>query len=422
VKDYTVKYNKAFSTAKIGIMVILILVLFESSIIVETSPSIGQQKFRPCNIILMIGDGMGTGHITATRISINPDKLLNMDQLSYGGLIMTHSLDNLVTDSAAAATALATGFKTNNDMISMDPDERILETVLEFAQTNGMSTGLITTTRITHATPAAFAAHVPDREMEDKIAEQLIESEVDVLLGGGRRYFLPESHSNSVRRDDKNLLEKAETLNYTYVNKHEELLNIRSRKVLGIFDDTHMRLDQERESRQPSLAEMTQVAIQILSNNPQGFFLMVEGGRIDHASHSNDLGDVIGEMLAFDLAIGVALNFTRSETAKLSTLLIVTSDHETGGLSIDDSSKNEDMEIIWCSDEHTGNMVPIFSEGLDASLFTGVLDNTDVVKFIFQVMRTQREVIPQQQPLQQNNLMNEVINIFKRLQNILPFL
>ncbi len=292
------------------------------------------------NIILLIGDGMGPTHIELTRLYA--EKILGKDLamveiMKNGNLayMKTSSANKLVTDSAAAGTALATGYKTNNGMISVTPDGKAVETVLEVAQKLGKSTGLVTTTRITHATPAVFASHIDDRDKENEIAVMMLNHNVDVMLGGGLRHFLPASDSRSKRKDDKNLIKLAQEKGYKVVYNKDELKGVdvdKIGKLLGLFSLSHMAYEIDRAStNQPSLAEMTDKAIKILSKNPNGFFLMVEGGRIDHAAHANDAASVIHDTLAFDDAVRVALNFAKQNP---DTLVIVTADHETGGIAL----------------------------------------------------------------------------------------
>ena len=340
---------------------------------------------RVRDVILMIGDGMGVGHVTLAELSLSAGQRLSLDQFSYIGLVTTHSNNNLVTDSAAAATAMATGLKTDNGRIAVDPDGNNLTTVLEFARSLGKSTGLVTTTRITHATPAAFASHIEERTQEYEIAVQLMESSLDVLLGGGLSYFLPEGASEGTRSDGRNLIFEAESRGYRFLENRDQLLSsMGPQPTLGLFSSDHMAFERARDiTLEPNLTEMTRVALGILSQNPMGFFLMVEGGRIDHASHSNDLENVTGEMIAFEAAIGVALEYT---TINDDVLLIVTADHETGGLSVGPSPVGDNPDVFWTTFGHTGNMVPIYSEGSAGSLFSGRLDNTHVGKRLFDLL------------------------------------
>jgi alkaline phosphatase len=317
------------------------------------------------NIILMIGDGMGTAHINATRNHLQPDGSLALDTLNRTAMVETHSSNTLVTDSAAAATAFATGAKTNNGMISLSPSRDTLETILEVTQRHGKATGLVTTTSITHATPAAFAAHVPSRYQQDSIAVQLLEHRVDVLLGGGREDFKSES-----RADDRDLIQEAIHAGYTYLESRAQLLaETQSQMLLGLFAQDHLAYSLDRPMSQPTLAEMTGTALAILSRDPDGFFLMVEGGRIDHAGHANNLENIIAETIDFDDAVSRAAAFVDENE---DSILVVTADHETGGLELTPDGPK------FTTGGHTDTMVPLCANGRGAYLFTGTLDNTQV--------------------------------------------
>jgi alkaline phosphatase len=325
----------------------------------------------------MIGDGMGIAQITLARLSLTPSSPpLNMDTMPYVALVKTHSANSMVTDSAAAGTALATGFKTNNGMISVLPDGTPVETILERAMKLGKAAGLVTTTTITHATPASFGAHVNSRGEESDIAVQYIEKKIDVLLGGGKAMFTPTSKH---RRD---LIREAKDLGYAVVESRDALLSTTNSKILGLFQDGALTTDPP----EPSLAEMTEKAIQVLSTNRDGFFLMVEGGQIDWRCHDNDKVGTVKQVLQFDLAVGKALEYARKHG---DTLVIVTADHETGGLAITGSDS-----VAWCSKGHTGVPVPLFAYGPGANFFSGVLDNTDVPKKIASLWKVRKFAVP----------------------------
>lgn len=342
----------------------------------------------PKNVILMIGDGMGTAHITLTRIL---DGGLNMDRLSSGGLAVTYSSDDLITDSAAAGTALATGHKTNNGMISQSPDHRDLKTALEAAKERGMGTGIITTSRITDATPACFYAHTGNRDEEDAIAEQLVDAGVDVILGGGFGHFLPAGTEGSKRNDALDLMNEFKTSGYTSVSNRSEMLKANHSPVVGLFSPAEMSFELDRGAEEPSIAEMTEKAIGLLKNGRNGFFLMVEGGRIDHEAHANDAAGVVAEVKAFDDAIGVALDFAREDG---STLVIVTSDHSTGGLTLGKGTKQwYDPELLRSADISFEKFASLLMEGKEVkALFTehyGIADLADEeVKEINDVVKT----------------------------------
>jgi len=267
---------------------------------------------------------------------------LHLDSTTHG-TVATRSTDWLVTDSAAAGTALATGLRTMNHWIGevweVQPDgrrtQRPVGTILEGAQAAGLRTGLVTTARLSHATTAAFSAHTPDRSNEDLIAQQQLYHGIDVLFGGGKKFFTPAD-----RVDGLNLLESSAALGYGFINDSRGLASWTTNrnhiaqnmagKALGLFSRDHLPYALDSNPDVPTLKQMTKAAIDKLSENAGNFFLMVEGGRIDHAGHANDAPAAIQETLAFDDAVGVALEYVSSRD---DVLLVVTADHETGGMS-----------------------------------------------------------------------------------------
>ena len=289
------------------------------------------------NVILMIGDGMGPSHIRAAQLySLRVLKReLRMMEVMQGGrtaYLVNDTADAVVTESAAAATQIACGVKAPARAVGMVADGKTrCRTILELAREHGMATGLVTTSGLTDATPAAFSAHVENRDDEITVAIQQIGSGIEVLFGGRRRDFLPQS-AGGVRKDGRNLLQEARASRYQVLQTAAELKRSAGAKVLGLFSMGNMALEIDRaRSAEPSLAEMTTAALRALSENPRGFFAMIEGGRIDHAAHANDAAAVIREVIAFDEAVGVALEFLRRNA---DTLLIVTADHETGGMAL----------------------------------------------------------------------------------------
>lgn len=286
----------------------------------------------PRNVIFFIADGCGFATYGMGRGYA--DEILGRD-LSFDGIltgsVATRSSHQRVTDSAASATAYACGTRTRNGRIAVDSAGVPIQTVLEAAERAGYRTGLVTTTRITHATPAAFSAHVVNRASEDSIAVQQLAQGIEVLLGGGLNQFLPREGGGS-RADGRNLLEEAEAAGYSVVRDADALAAVTATPVLGLFDPSHVDYEIDRdEGDEPSLAEMTRKALELLSGGPDGFFIMIEAGRIDHAGHGNDAATHLHDLLAYDEAMRVALDFARQDG---STLLVATSDHETGGLAV----------------------------------------------------------------------------------------
>ena len=275
------------------------------------------------NIILFIGDGMGLEHVRAGGMYLNGEPgTLVFEGFPYQGTVTTYSADRAITDSAAAATAMATGQKVNNGTISMayPGDGSELTTLLEYYSSLGKSTGLVSTTLITHATPAAFGAHEPNRANLDEIAvDYFTQTRPTVLLGGG---------GFGVSR------ELAQTNGYTVVTTKEELEALEPTANLylsGQFGNGNMPYVDNAPPYFPTLAEMTRAALAFLEKNKNGFFIMVEGGRIDHAGHGNDIEKMVKELIAFNAAVSYAYEWARH---RKDTFIVVTADHETGGLEI----------------------------------------------------------------------------------------
>ncbi len=315
--------------------------------------SIGAEVERPHNVILFVSDGGGPASFTLARDYVRwkeGREALVFDSLLVGA-IRTFSSDSRVTDSAAGATAFSAGVKTYNGAIAVDADRRPVGTILEGAERKRMATGLVATSRFTHATPACFAAHVTGRWMENEIASQMLVSGVDVLMGGGRRHLLPDSASASsslraagtlgVRTDGRDLISEARSDGYHIVSSRDELMQASEIPLLATFSMSQMDYEVDRDPAvQPSLAEMTERAIELLENaSDEGFFLMVEGSRIDHAAHANDAAGHLHDLLAYEEALAVALDYSRRNGR---TLVVATSDHETGGLTV-----GRDGEYAW---------------------------------------------------------------------------
>ena len=285
---------------------------------------------RPRNVILMIPDGCGPAAITLARAAAGHPLVL--DSLLVGA-VETRSADSRVTDSAAAGTAYATGVRTRNRMLGVDPDERPLGTLVEAATARGLATGLVTTADLTDATPAAFVAHVSQRALEDSIAVEMLAHHVDVLLGGDRSSWCPEG-AGGRRRDGRDLLAEHRARGGTVVTTAAELAAARSLPLLGVFgrgmDPIELEIDRDT-LLEPSLAQMTAKALELLGPAPRGFLVMIEGGHIDDAAHDDDPAGVAREVLAYDRAVALALAFARRDGR---TLVVSVADHETGGLGL----------------------------------------------------------------------------------------
>ena len=343
------------------------------------------------DVILLIGDGMGFNHVAAGRAyCVGTEGALVMEQIERHGQVSTHAANAAVTDSAASATALATGVKSYNGAIAVAMDGSNLETILEIAKAKGMATGLVSTARITHATPAAFGAHEASRNSEVQIAQDLVrDSQPDVMLGGGSQFF------------GGALLEEAAQAGYEVITTADELGvatagATETSKTLGLFSAGYMTYEFDRSdaSSEPHLSEMVASALDMLSVPPNGFFLMVEAGRIDHGAHANHLQRTVLEVEAFDAAIEVVQNWTREGSARQAdTLVLITADHETGGLSI----QNPDDTLVagefvrpgWSSTGHTAADVPIWGFGPGSEAVQAQMDNIDIFPIMLDAMSTE---------------------------------
>lgn len=318
---------------------------------------------KPLNIIIFIGDGMGPAEVSA-GIAVS-DNTLVVEKLPYSGFCKTYSYDNYVTDSAAGGTAIATGVKTRNGMIGMGPDTTIVTTIMEIAHKNGLSTGLVSTSAITHATPASFVAHNSGRGNYEDIALDYMNGIIDVFIGGGSDHF-------NMRKDGKDLTSELKKQGYDVVFSLGELQESGSSRIAGLLAKQHM--NQANMGRKGVLADMTQKAIDVLGRNKKGFILMVEGSQIDFAGHANDIGWLTSEVIDFDNAVGIAYEYAQQSG---NTLLVVTADHETGGLTLPGGSLTDrTIEPNFGGKGHTAVLVPIFSYGPGAERFSGIHDNT----------------------------------------------
>lgn len=361
-------------------LIIIVLLAFASVAVGCSSPTDKEPHVK--NLIFMIGDGMGLSQITAARLSAQSEnEPFIFDQFPVVGLVHTQSSDDLVTDSAAAATALATGQKTMNGRISQDPDGAPLRTIIEACRDRGLATGLIATSSLTHATPAAFASHVSHRSHQTEIARQLVTtSQPELLLGGGYGYFIPSEQVGSFRSDSINLLDEARQQGYEIVQSARSLQSSSAKKMLGLFANKGLL----NSAEEPTLADMTSKAIALFSERETGFCLIIEGSQIDWAAHHNDAAGTIEQTRFFENAMNVAHTFT---TDRDDTLLIVTADHETGGMGIVHGGLDGSaLEIGWLTKHHTAVDVPLFAIGAGAEHFAGVYDNTFPAKRLAELL------------------------------------
>ncbi|WP_188455151.1 alkaline phosphatase [Virgibacillus oceani] len=415
------------------------------------SPNHGKVK----NVIVLIGDGMGPAYTSAYRYMKDdprtPQKEKTIFDEHFAGMATTHPDDpeENVTDSAAAATSMAAGIKTYNGAISVDNDRKPVGTVLEAAKENGMATGLVATSQINHATPAAFGAHDVSRNNYNDIADDYFDDlikgkhKVDIMLGGGTSYF---------DRNDRNLIDEFKQDGYNYVTSTEEMLANESDKLLGLFAPVGLPKAIDRNETTPTLKEMTTTALEQLSEDKDGFFLMVEGSQIDWAGHANDSVGAMSEMEDFAKAFEAVIEFAKKDK---HTQVVLTADHSTGGFSIGrDGEYNMNPEVIkaakrtpefmaqeimdgasvedvlsdyvefdfteeeltavkeayatndfdtlysaiskvfndragigFTTGGHTGVDVPVYAYGPKSDVFSGLIDNTDIANEVFEFLK-----------------------------------
>ena len=322
----------------------------------------------PKNVILLIGDGMGIAQITAAMI--RNDNELNMERFPVVGLQKTYSADNLVTDSAAGATALSAGVKTYNEAVGVKADTTYVETLMEEAKRRNYATGMVVTSTIVHATPAAFLAHNKYRYNYDEIALSFSEAKVDLLIGGGLKYF-------GMRTDGLDLVQRFRDRGFRISSFTEEdiaEMSIEPDRPFLYFTavDDPITAAQGRSY----LAPASVYAYSYLKQrSDKGFFLMIEGSQIDWGGHANNSETIIRETLDFDETIGFILDLARKDK---ETLVIVTADHETGGYAINLGSRPDSIVGAFTHDWHTGEMVPVFAYGPGAENFAGVYENTAI--------------------------------------------
>lgn len=328
----------------------------------------GQPSPAARNIILLIGDGMGVSQVSAGLYA--NDNFLQLESFQHIGLVKTHSAKDLITDSAAGATAMACGQKTYNGVLAMDTAGTPLKTILETVHERGLRTGLIATSTIQHATPAAFYAHQHSRTHYEDITLDLLKGKVDLVIGGGRRLF-------EDRRDGRNLLKELPDMGLQWAKNLKAASRVDDRKapLFVLLEPGH--LPPARKRPENFLANATQFAIDWLNQDQEGFFLMVEGSQIDWGGHSNDADHIVEEMIDFDKAVGQALEFARKDG---NTLVIVTADHETGGFAVEGKSEENahHLSMDFTTDNHTAAMVPLFAYGPGSAAFMGVYDNTRI--------------------------------------------
>ncbi|MBS2100225.1 alkaline phosphatase [Carboxylicivirga linearis] len=331
-------------------------------------------KRKPKNIILFIGDGMGAAQVFA-GITANGGEL-NIQNMPFVGFSKTQSADNYVTDSAAGGTALSSGKKTTNGTIGLDAYGNKATTILEYAERNEKATGLVSTSAITHATPASFIAHQPSRNMYEQIAGDFMNTDIDLFIGGGADFFMK-------RVDGRDLLQELRDKGYRTAYNMQEIEPVTEGKLAVLTAVGH---NAGYRDRGDMLTEATTKAIEVLSNaDSKGFFLMVEGSQIDWGGHQNDASYNTGEVLDMDKAVGEAIKFAINDRR---TLIIVTADHETGGMSVNEGDMSIGyIKAAYTTGDHTGIMVPVFAIGPGAEEFTGIYENTEIFEKMYKLFK-----------------------------------
>jgi alkaline phosphatase len=354
---------------------IILLLLAIGTLACTASEPQKAETTKPTNIIFLIGDGMGLSAVsTGFYFGDQPSVFKRFQEI---GLQQTSSATHKVTDSAASGTALATGTKTYNGAIGVDTSKVAIQNIAELLASLGWSTGVVATSTISHATPASFYAHVEQRSMEEEIATQLLNSEIDFFAGGGRAKF-------NKRSDGSNLFPLAADKGFVIDTSELAAPGTLSPDQKYGFLTQAGAMPPMIEGRGDFLPEATSLAISYLSQNQNGFFLMVEGSQIDWAGHANSSDYLVGEMLDFEKVITAALNFAEKDG---NTLVVVTADHETGGFTLgpktgetDEAGYSDysDISPVFATGQHSATLIPVFAFGPGAENFKGIYQNTAI--------------------------------------------
>ncbi len=319
---------------------------------------------KPKNIILFIGDGMGVAQVFSAMVA-NKNKLY-IENFKHIGLSKTQSASDLITDSGAGGTAIACGTKTYNGAIGVNADKQPVKSILELAEENDLATGLVSTSSITHATPASFIAHNVTRKDYEGIAADFLKTDIEVIIGGGKDHF-------NKRKDGRVLTDELKEKGHEIFFDLDEAKKSAAKKITVLTADEHNFTVFDRGDYLP---EATKKAIDVLDNNTNGFFLMVEASQIDWGGHANNTGYIVAEMLDLDKSIAKALEFASKDG---QTLIIVTSDHETGGMAVNGESMEQGIvKGKYTSRHHTACMVPVFAIGPGAENFIGIYENSAI--------------------------------------------
>ena len=344
---------------------------------VEPLPALAETPVR--SVVLLVADGLGVSQASVAALrAFGPGGRFLFERFPVTGLVATDPAGGLVTKSDAAATALAAGVKTAIGRLGTAPDGRPLPTILEAARAAGMPAGLVTSAAIYDATPAAFVAHVDRRRDYRAVVEQLAGSGVELLAGGGVEWFLPEP-AGGVRDDGRDLLAEARAHGVAVATDLEALGRARTLPLWAIYPGKRL----GEEPVRPSIGELAGRALELLDAEADrrgtGFFVLIEEEGVDTYGHDNDLERMTAAVLRFDAAVAAAVRHAARDGA---TLLVVVGDHSTGAPAIVDTSTSERMHVVWPTDEHTGERVPVYAYGPPsaAARFAGTLDNTDIAR------------------------------------------
>ncbi|MBQ6754269.1 MAG: alkaline phosphatase [Bacteroidales bacterium] len=323
------------------------------------------------NVIILIGDGTGLTQLYSAYEANN--RFLNIYTMPHTALSITNCTDRRVTDSGAGGTAIACGEKTYYRAIGVDKDTIPIPSMLEICKQMGKKTGIIVSCDLAHATPGSFIAHVKDREMYEQIAEYYLGGKCDIFLGGGKKRF-------DNRADKRDLTKELRQLGYEVVYNESELLSSKTDRIAGFFADKHLPLYKERGKIMQTALETT---INRFKDNPEGFFIMLEGSQIDMQAHDNHFSEMIDEALDFDACVGIALDFARRDK---NTLVVITADHETGGLTLPVAGKDMDT-CKWTTTGHTSAPIIIYAEGPGSENFHGVIQNNEQFHIIMKAIK-----------------------------------
>ena len=332
-------------------------------------PGLAEEPRKARNVILLIGDGMALPQVSAALYSNN--NKLNLEQFSIIGFHKPSSASDLITDSAAGATAFACGVKTYNGAIGMTKDTLPCFTILEELDALGYATGLVATSTLVHATPAAFVAHQPLRVFYEAIAADFLKTDLDLAIGGGKRYF------DRREEDERDLVKELQQKGYIVSDYFREELNqITSVSKRPFFYFTADKHPLTHAAGRDYLPYATDFALSFLRRrSDKGFFLMIEGSQIDWGGHGNNSDYIISEMIDFDKAIGAALDFAKEDG---ETLIVITADHETGGYAINTGSTMDNIIPGFTTKSHTAVLIPVFAYGPGSELFGGIYENTAI--------------------------------------------